>query len=89
MSKVKTTAKITAETACIEAKTKLEKLGIKESIQAELAWVIGSYNYDKNPVGLVEIGSKALSVLKEVKNEKPRMISKKFIEDLEKSLNNN
>ena len=84
MSKVE----VKAEKACLEAKTKLEKLGIEESIQSELAWVIGSYNYDKNPVGLYEIGSKALGALKDFKTEKPRMVSKKFIEDLEKALKN-
>ncbi len=85
MSKVK----VLAEKACIEAKSKLEKLGIEETIQAELTWVIGSYNYDKNPVGLYEVGSKALGALKEFKTEKPRMVSKKFIEDLEKAFSNN
>lgn len=85
MSKVK----VVAEKACIEAKSKLEKLGIEENIQSELTWVIGSYNYDKNPVGLYEVGSKALGALKEFKTEKPRMVSKKFIEDLEKAFSNN
>ena len=85
MSKVK----VTAEKACIDAKSKLEKLGIEENIQAELAWVIGSYNYDKNPVGLYEIGNKALIALKDYKTEKPRLVSKKFIEDLEKAFKNN
>ena len=85
MSKVK----VMAEKACLEAKSKLEKLGIEENIQAELSWVIGSYNYDQNPVGLYEIGSKALGALKEFKTEKPRMVSKKFIEDMEKAFSNN
>ena len=81
--------KVAAEKACIEAKSKLEKLGIEENIQAELSWVVGSYNYDKNPVGLYEIGSKALGALKVYKNEKPRLVSKKLIEDLEKAFKNN
>ena len=81
--------KFAAEQACVDAKTKLEKLGIQENIQAELAWVIGSYNYDKNPEGLFEIGNKALVALKEFKTEKPRLVSKKFITDLEKALSQN
>ncbi|MEQ9423470.1 MAG: hypothetical protein RJQ09_03555 [Cyclobacteriaceae bacterium] len=81
--------KFPAEKACEEAKTKLEKLGIEEKIQAELAWVIGSYNYDKNPEGLYEIGNKALTALVDFKSQKPRLVSKKFIADLEKSLSQN
>ena len=81
--------KVLAEKACVDAKTKLEKLGIEENIQAELAWVVGSYNYDKNPVGLYEIGNKALVALKAYKDEKPRLVSKKFIADLEKALTEN
>jgi len=44
------------EKACLDAKVKLESLGIEEKIQAELDYVIGSYNFDKNPIGLYEIG---------------------------------
>ena len=84
-----TKVQLKAEKACLEAKTKLEKLGVEEKIQAELAWVIGSYNYDRNPEGLFEIGSKALDALKGYKTEKPRMVSKKFIADLEKALSDN
>lgn len=78
-----------AKKACTDAKTKLEKLGIEERIQAELDWVLGSYNYDKNPMGLFEIGNKALQVLKEYKTQKPRLVSKKFLTDLEKVFSQN
>ncbi|MDA0196333.1 MAG: hypothetical protein O2887_14820 [Bacteroidetes bacterium] len=78
-------SKLLAEKACVEAKAKLEKLGIEVKLQQELDWVIGSYNYDKNPVGLIEVGNKALGVLKKYQAEKPRLVSKKFVEDLEKA----
>ena len=77
---------ILIEKACVEAKQKLETLGVEQTIQEELAWVIGSYNYDSNPVGLYEIGGKALVALKEVKKGSPRKVSKKLIDTLEKAI---
>ena len=77
---------ILIEKACVEAKQKLESLGVEQTIQEELAWVIGSYNYDSNPVGLYEIGGKALEALKEVKKGSPRKVSKKLIDTLEKAI---
>ena len=59
------------EKACISAKEKLESLGIEDQIQAELEYVIGSYNFDKNPVGLYEIGGKAFKALEAYKTEHP------------------
>ncbi len=82
-------SKLLAEKACVDTKAKLEKLGIEEKIQKELDWVIGSYNYDKNSVGLIEVGSKALGVLKKYQTEKPRLVTKKFIENLEKAFSKN
>ncbi len=77
---------ILIEKACVEAKQKLEALGVEQTIQEELAWVIGSYSYDSNPVGLYEIGGKALEALKEVKKGSPRKVSKKLIDTLEKAI---
>ncbi len=76
------------EQACREAHEKLVKLDpetYKELI-SKLEFVIASYNYDKNPIGLYEIGELALDALKEYKKEKPRAISKKLVEDIEKAL---
>ena len=77
---------ILIEKACVEAKQKLGTLGVEQTIQEELAWVIGRYNYDSNPVGLYEIGGKALEALKEVKKGSPRKVSKKLIDTLEKAV---
>lgn len=74
------------EKSCVEAREKLGKIGIEEQIQAELDYVLGSYGYDKNPVGLYEIGAKALEALKSYKELKPRAVSKKLITDFEKAL---
>ncbi|GJM61742.1 MULTISPECIES: hypothetical protein [Persicobacter] len=76
------------EKACSNALTKLEKLDLEPhaELREKLAWVIGSYNYDKNPEGLVEFGEKTLKALLAYKKEKPRQVAKKLIDDLEKAL---
>lgn len=79
-------SQIKIEKACLEAKEKLEKLGVEPKIQEELQWVIGSYNYDNNPVGLYEIGGKALTALKTVKEGAPKKVSKKLIDTLEAAI---
>ena len=74
------------EKACLNAKEKLESLGIEDKIQAELEYVIGSYGYDKNPKGLYEIGGKAFKALESYKSEFPRKVSKKLLSDIEGAL---
>jgi hypothetical protein len=55
-------------------------------ISSKLEFVIGSYNYDKNPIGLIEFGKIALEVLKEIKKKNPRKFGKEVIAKLEESL---
>ena len=76
------------EQVCKEAHDKLEKLNKEEleGVRSKLEWCIGSYNHDKNPAGLIDAGNQALTALKAYKKVKPRMVSKKLIEDLEKVL---
>jgi hypothetical protein len=76
------------EKVCTEAHQKLEQLGKEEysELLAKLAWCLGSYRFDKNPAGLVAAATEALEVLKAIKNEKPRLVAKKLIEDLEKAV---
>jgi len=74
--------------ACFEAYLFFEQLGDPENaeIQSKLEFVIGSYNFDNNPVGLYEIGEIALGILKDTRKKSPKKVGKKVIEDLEKSL---
>lgn len=76
------------EKACKEAKEKFEKIGLDEysEIQSKLEYVLGSYQYDGNPEGLYEIGEMALNALKEYKEQKPRAVSKKLIDDISKAI---
>lgn len=76
------------EKACEAAFEKFKKINKPEfaDTQSKLEYVIGSYRYDGNPVGLYEVGEKALDTLKAYKAEKPKQVSKKLIDDLEKAL---
>ena len=65
--------------------TKIKNPVFNEII-AKLEFVIGSYDYDKNPVGLIEFGKVALEMLKEIKKESPKKFSKDVITKLEESL---
>ncbi len=78
----------TLEKACKDALAKLEALGDEKNkeLRERLAWCLGSYSHDKNPEGLVEQGKLALKHLQKVKKEKPRQVSQKLIDDLEKAV---
>jgi len=88
MSDAKQNQKI--EKACEAALEKFQKIGDKKyaDTQSKLEYVLGSYRYDGNPVGLYEIGATALKDLKKYQKEKPRLVSKKLIEGLENALKN-
>ena len=74
--------------ACQEAILAFKKINQPEfaDIISKLDFCIGSYNFDKNPVGLVEYGHLALELLKEVKKHHPRKVSQVLIKKLEDSL---
>lgn len=74
--------------ACQLAKETFESLKNPEfkEIISKLEFVIGSYEFDKNPIGLVEFGKISLDMLKEIKKKSPRKFSKEVITKLEESL---
>ncbi len=65
---------------------KLKALGIEEQLQSDIAWCIGSYSHDNNPVGLYENASKALEVFKEANAKKTKGITAKWIKDIEQAI---
>ncbi|MCS7005286.1 MAG: hypothetical protein NZM38_08170 [Cytophagales bacterium] len=74
---------------CSDVQAKFEKInadGRFNDIISKLEYVIVSYHADKNPVGLFEIGEMALRQLKAYKEEKPKQVAQKLIDDLEKAL---
>ena len=77
--------------ACEAAFMTFKKIntGNFDDISSKLEYCIGSYNFDKNPVGLLEFGNKALVMLKDYKKDNPRKVTKKVVDDLEKSLSHN
>ena len=76
--------------SCVEAVQTFQKLNKEEykDIQSKLEWCIGSYENDQNPSGLFEVGIKSLDILKGVKAKQPKLITKKVIDSLEKSIIN-
>jgi len=76
------------EKACEAALAKFQSIGNEKyaDIQSKLEYVLGSFRYDGNPVGLYEFGEKALKLLKALKKEKPKSVSEKLITDLEKAV---
>ena len=76
--------------ACEGAVEVFTKLNIEnqQEIKSKLEYCIGSYDYDKNPEGLFEVGALALEELKTFKKRNPRKVNKKIIENLEKNLKN-
>jgi hypothetical protein len=74
--------------SCTEAMDAFQKLNDKRytDIHSKLQWCIGSYDFDKNPAGLKEYGTKSLDMLKKIKTKEPRKVNKKVIDGLEKAL---
>jgi hypothetical protein len=75
--------------ACKEVQLKFEKSnkdGRFNDIISKLEYVTVSFHADKNPIGLFEIGELALKQLKAYKEESPKQVAQKLIDDLEKAL---
>lgn len=72
--------------ACQKAFLCLKKINdpADSLIQSKLEYVVGSYDNDKNPIGLYEIGKLALPILKKIKVKSPRKVTKELITELEK-----
>lgn len=86
MSDAKQNQKI--QNACAATLEKFQKIGLDKyaDIQSKLEYVLGSYDFDGNPVGLYDIGAQALKELKKYKKSKPRLVSQKLIDQLEKAV---
>ena len=52
----------------------------------KLHFVIGSFDFDQNPIGLYEFGEKALPILTRIKEKNSKLVTKKVIDDLVKVL---
>ncbi len=65
---------------------KLQALKIEQGLQADIQWCIGSYRFDKNPVGLYQMLERALPVLRAVRTKNARAVAAKLLADIEKAL---
>ncbi len=74
--------------ACQDMWDTYKKLDLEEfkDLESKLEFVIGSYEWDKNPIGLHEVGAYALDKLKAYKKEKPRKVNKKIIDKSGKAI---
>jgi hypothetical protein len=74
------------EQASDEALKKLQSLGLDPQLQSDLEWCLGSYRFDRNPTGLLEVAGRALVILNAEKEKKTKGVTVKLIGDLEKAL---
>ena len=65
---------------------KLKTLGLDEQLQADIEWCLGSYSYDKNPVGLIKAAHNALNLFKTELARKTKGVTAKLISDIEKAI---
>src|SRR5579872_1349503 len=65
---------------------KLKNLNLEPGLQSDIVWCLGSYNHDKNPVGLLEKAAQALVIFKAEQAKKTKGVTAKFINDIESAL---
>lgn len=78
--------KVDIEQVSEQVLMKLQALNIEHGLQADIQWCIGSYRYDKNPIGLYQMLERALPVLKQHRAKNSRSVAVKLINDIEKAL---
>jgi len=66
---------------------KLKSLDIEQQLQADIEWCLGSYRYDQNAAGLIDVIGKAHDVLKQAHAKKTKGITAALISNIEKVLN--
>jgi hypothetical protein len=85
-SKTKVSSGEKIQKVCEEALEKLKALDLDVQLQRDLEWCLGSYQSDKNPVGLYDMAERALGLFQIEKAKKTKGITTKLITDLEKTL---
>ena len=76
------------EKACKDALAQFEKLGDEQfyDIRSKLEFVLGSYGFDGNPVGLFEYAKKSSDTLKKYKQKYPRKVSQKLLDNIDSAV---
>jgi hypothetical protein len=65
---------------------KLKALNLDGQLQSDIEWCLGSYSYDKNPVGLIKAAHNAVNVFKTELARKTKGVTAKLIADIEKAI---
>lgn len=63
---------------------KLAKMGTGQQLQDDIKWCLGSYGFDKNPIGLYETGARAFALFNEAKAKSAKAVPAKLLADLQK-----
>ncbi|PWJ44146.1 hypothetical protein [Sediminitomix flava] len=76
------------EQACVEALEKFKKTKKNDytPIIEKIEFLLGSYRYDRNPVGLYEVAEESLSEFKKMRQKNARSVAKKLVENLNKAI---
>lgn len=82
----KKTASLSLEKVIQQSLEKLAKMGADQKLQDDIKWCLGSYNFDKNPAGLIETGGRALKFFQEAKSKNAKAVPAKLLSDLQKVL---
>ena len=82
------TANDKIEKACKDALAHFEKLGDEKfyDIRSKLEYVLGSYGFDRNPVGLYEFALKSIEILENYKEQNSKKVPKKLIDSIQKAV---
>lgn len=81
-----TTKTVDIEKVSISILEKLKSLNTEPQLQSEIEWCLGSYSHDKNPVGLIQTGERAVAFFQSELAKKTKGITAKFIADIEKAI---
>ena len=78
------------EKACKDALAQFEKIGDEKyyDIRSKLEFVLGSFGFDGNPVGLHEFAKKSSEELKKYKKQNPKKVSQKLVDSIDKAVEN-
>lgn len=84
--RAKKATSMSIDKACENALVKLQSLGVEQQLQADIAWCIGSYKFDNNPIGLYQVGAKAVEALTAAKAKNAKSVPAKVLSDLKKAI---
>ncbi|MBY0435764.1 MAG: hypothetical protein K2U26_16830 [Cyclobacteriaceae bacterium] len=71
---------------CEASLIKLNELNLDHQLQSEINWCLGSYQNDRNPIGLYQMAERALPIFKSELAKKTKGVTAKLISDIEKAL---